>query len=70
MEEKYPYFQEKNCTNFPGSPNLMNFVVMGNSCISHIMKYTIGCESNGRKAPILWENCRSIFPVSPHMMGL
>ena len=55
MEEKYPYFGETIGTNFPGSPNLMNLAALshamgnwsGSPCISHIMKYTIECESNG-----------------------
>ena len=34
----------------------------GNPCISHIIKYTIECESNGKKAPILWEKYEYQFP--------
>ena len=63
MEEKYPRFGKKLGTNFPGSPNLIDFAAFshamgnwwGNPCISHVMKYTIGWESNGKKASILWE---------------
>ena len=44
-------------TNFPGSPNSMDFAVfshamengLGNPWISHMMKYTIAWESNGKK---------------------
>ena len=50
---------EKIGTNFPGSSNSMYFTALshatgnwwGNPCILHIIKYTIGCESNGKKAP-------------------
>ena len=50
-------------TNFPGPPHTMGFVgffcAMGNwwknPCIFHVIKYTTGWESNGKKAPILWE---------------
>ena len=34
----------------------------GTPCISHIIKYTIECESNGKKAPILWEKYEYQFP--------
>ena len=59
----YPYVGEKMGTNFPGSPNLMDFTAFsqaienwwGKSCILYIMKYTIGCEPTGKKSPILWE---------------
>ena len=38
-------------TNFPGFFNSMDFTAfshaMGNWCITHIVKYTKGCESNG-----------------------
>ena len=38
-----------------------------NTCISHVMKYTIKVESNGKKAPILWEKYEYHFPrFSPH----
>ena len=32
-------------------------------------KYTIECESNGKKEPILWEKYEYQFPGSPHTMG-
>ena len=62
MEEKCPYVREKMGTNFLVSPNLMDFTAFshamgnwwGNPCISHIIKYTTECKSNGKKAPILW----------------
>ena len=71
MWEKY--FGQKMGKNFPGSPNAMDFTVFshamgdwcGSPCISHILKYSIGCESNGEKAPILWEKYQ--FPwLSPY----
>ena len=34
----------------------------GNPCISHMMKYIIGWESNGKKALILWEKYEYQFP--------
>ena len=57
-------------TNFLGSPYSMDFVAFshamgnwwGNPCISHIIKYSIGCESNGKKAPILSEKYEYQFP--------
>ena len=57
-------------TNFPGSSNSMDFTAfshaMGNwranPCISPIIKYTITCESNGKKVPILWERYEFQFP--------
>ena len=57
-------------TSFPCSPHTMGFVAFsrtmrnwwGNPCISHIMKYIIGWESNGKKAPILWEKYEYQFP--------
>ena len=33
----------------------------GNPSISHIIKYTIGCESNGIKAPMFWEKYEHQF---------
>ena len=39
----------------------------GNSCISHMLKYTIRWESDGKKAPILWEKYEYQFPrLSPY----
>ena len=50
-------------TNFSGSPHTMGFVAFSctmenwweNPCISHMLNYPIGWESNGKKAPMLWE---------------
>ena len=61
---------EKIGTNFPGSSNSMYFTALshatgnwwGNPCILHIIKYTIGCESNGKKALKLWKKYEYQFP--------
>ena len=49
------------------------FCVMGNwwenPCISHVMKYTAGWESNGKKAPKLWEKYEYQFPRSSSYNG-
>ena len=67
---KVPICWKKMRTNFPGSPNSMDFATFsnamgnwrGNPCISHSIKFTAGCQSNGKKAPILWEKCEYQFP--------
>ena len=62
-------------TNFPGSPHWKGFVTFshtmrnlwGNPCISHMLKYTIGWESDVKKPPILWEKYEYQFPrLSPY----
>ena len=61
--------------NFPGPPHTMGFVAfsraMGNwwenPCISHVLKYIIGWESDGKKVPILLEKYDYQFPrFSPY----
>ena len=61
-------------TNFPGFPHSVGLAVfsciMGNwlenTCISHVMKYTIKWESNEKTASIQWENHEYQFPrLSP-----
>ena len=38
-----------------------------NTCITHVMKCTRECESNWKKAPILWQNYEYQFPrFSPY----
>ena len=57
MEEKYPHVAKKLAINFPGSPNSITLAAfshaIGNWCsnpsISHILKYTVGFESNRKK---------------------
>ena len=59
-------------TNFPSFAHLMVFAEFShaignwleNPYISHVMKSTIGWESNGKKAPILWEKYEYQFPRS------
>ena len=62
-------------TNFPGSSYTKGFIAFsrnvgnlwGNPSISHILKYTIGWESNGKRAPMLWEKYEYQFPrLSPY----
>ena len=69
--EMHPYHGRKSMsTNFPGFPQ--DFVTFsramgnwrGNQCISHMMRYTTGLKSNGKKAPILWEKYEYQFPRS------
>ena len=63
MEKKHPYHGKSMSTNFPDFPHIVDFVAFShavgnlweNPCISHMLKYTIGWESDGKKAPILWE---------------
>ena len=75
MGKKHPYYGKSMIINFPDFPHTMGFVAFshtvenlwGNSCISHMLKYTIGWESDGKKAPILWEKYDYQFPrLSPY----
>ena len=71
-----PYYGKSLISNFLGFPHRMGFVAfsrtMGNwwenACISHMMKYTIGWKSDGKKkVPILWEKSDFQFPrFSPY----
>ena len=64
-------------TNFPGSFNSMDFTAFshamgnwwGNPCVSHMIKYTIECEYNGKKYPYSGESMSAYFPGSPHTMS-
>ena len=70
MGINYPYYGKCISTNFPGSSHTMSFVAFshtiknwwGNPCISHMIKYTIRWESNGKKAAIIWEKYEYQFP--------
>ena len=75
MGKDHPYYEGSMSTNFPGSPHTKGFVVFsrtvgnlwGNPCISHMLKYTTGRGSDGKKAPILWEKYDYRFPrLSPY----
>ena len=70
MGKKYPHYGKSMSINFPDFLNIMGFVTFsrtvgnlwGNPCISHMLKYTIGWESDGKKAPVLWEKYDYRFP--------
>ena len=75
MGEKHPYYGKNMSISFPDFPHTMGFVAFshivgnlwGNPCISHMLKYTIRWESNGKKAPILLEKYECQFPrLSPY----
>ena len=63
-------------TNFPGSAHTMGFVAFsrgvgnrwGNPCISQMMKYAIGWESNWKKHPFYGKSMSINFPDFPHNM--
>ena len=74
MGKKHPYYGKSMSINFPDFSHTMGFVAFShtvgnlweNPCISRMMKYTIGWESDGKKAPILWEKYEYQFPrLSP-----
>ena len=64
-------------TTFPVSPNSMDFAAfsytMGklwrNLCISHMMKYTTGCNQMGKTHSYYGKSMTANFPRSPHTMG-
>ena len=65
--KNHPFYGKSMGTNFPGIPHSMGFTMLReiwweNPCISHVIKYTIGWESNGKKSPILWEKYEYQFP--------
>ena len=75
MGKIHPYNGKSISTNFPGSPDTVGFVAFSrtmrnwweNPCISLIMRYTIGWESDWKIAPILWEKYEYQFPrLSPY----
>ena len=75
MGKKHPYYGKSMSINFPDFPHTMGFVAISrtvgmlwrNPCISHMLKYSIGWESDGKKAPILWEKYEYQFPrLSPY----
>ena len=75
MGKKHPYYGKSMSINFPDFPHTMGFAVFSrtvgnlwrNPCISRMLKYTIGWESDGKKAPILWEKYDYQFPrLSPY----
>ena len=70
MGKKHSYSGKSMSICFPDFPHTMGFVAFSctvgnlweNPCISHMLKYSIGWESTGKKAPILWENYGYRFP--------
>ena len=75
MGKNHPYHGKGMSTNFPGSPHAKAFDAFsrtmrnswGNLCIFDMLKHTIGWESDGKKAPILWEKYDYQFPrLSPY----
>ena len=70
--KEHQYYGKNIGTNFTGFAHLMVFAEFShaignwleNPYIFHVMKSTIGWESNGKKAPILWEKCEYQFPRS------
>ena len=64
--------------SFPDFPHTMGFVAFsravrnlwGNTYISHMLKYTIGWELDGKKAPILWEKYGYRFPRLSQYHGI
>ena len=70
MGKKHPCYGKSMVIDFPDFPHTMGFVAFSctvgnlweNPCISHMLKYSIGWESTGKKAPILWENYGYRFP--------
>ena len=77
MGKKYPYYGKSMITNFPGFPHTMGFVAfsctMGNwwenPCISHMMKYTIGWEFDGKNYPYYRKSMITSFPDFLHTTG-
>ena len=78
--KKVPIIWEKYVNQFPRFSPYNGFCCIflhygklkGNPCISHMMKYTIRWESDGKKVSILWGKLNYQFPrFSPcisHMM--
>ena len=75
MGKKHLHYGKSMSINFLDFPHTMGFVAFSrtkanlweNPYISHMLKYIIGCESNGKKAPTLWETYDYRFPrLSPY----
>ena len=71
--KKHLYYGKSRGTIFPGFAHLMVFAEFShaigywseNQCISHIMKSTIGWESNGKKHPFYGKSVSTSFPGPP-----
>ena len=75
MGKRHPYYGKSISIDFPDFPHTMGFVAFsrnvenlwGNPYISHMLKYNIGWELDGKKAPMLWEKYGYGFPrLSPY----
>ena len=78
LMEKSTHFKEKVwepiSQAFPIRWVSMTFLILWeiwweSPCISHVKKYTIAWESNGKKHPYYGKSMSINFPVSPHTMG-
>ena len=78
MEKKHPYYGKSIIIDFPDFPHTTGFVAFsctlgnlwGNPCISHMLKYTKGWESDGEKKHPYYGKSLSInFPDVPHTVG-
>ena len=77
MVKKHPYYEKSMSTNFLGSVHAKYFIAFsraignwwGNSSIFHMMKYTTGWKTNGKKHPYYRKNTGNRFPGFPHLMG-
>ena len=77
MGKDHPCYGKSMSTNFPGSPHTKGFVAFystmrnlwGNPWISHMLKYTIGWESDGKKHPSYVKSMIIDVPDFPQTMG-
>ena len=77
MGKKLPYYEKNMVIDFPDFLRTMGFAAFsctveslwGNPCISHMLKYTIGWESYGKKHPYYRKSMSISFPDFPHTMG-
>ena len=76
-EKKHPYYGKSMIINFLDFPHTMCFVAFsrtvgnlwGNQYISHMLKYTIGWKSEGKKHPSYGKSMIIDFPDFFHTMG-
>ena len=72
--EMQQYYEKSMSTNFPDFPQ--DFVTFspamenwwGNPCISHMMRYTTGWESDGKKHPYNGKSAGTNFPGFAHLI--
>ena len=75
MGKKHPYYGKSMVIDFPDFPHTMGFVAFsrtvgslwGNPRISHMLKYTLRWESNGKKSTHtigkVWVSISQTFPI-------